>query len=153
MYLNVVIMQSIWTKIVLSKYKYWQYRNYGGAVEELEVTLKLLAVRTVLSFFLFCIHSFSRSLLCHPVSVLSSDHVRIWSFQEAAEEEEEASDAKEDFEVNWFSAQIQIQTQIHPLGDRCPPWRHRRGRRLLNLSFILFLLPLLNPTSLVVTKI
>ena len=112
MYLNVVIMQSIWTKIVLSKYKYWQYRNYGGAVEELEVTLKLLAVRTVLSFFLFCIHSFSRSFLCHPVSVVASDHnhVRIWSFQEAAEEEEEANDAKEDFEVNWFSSQIQIQT-------------------------------------------
>ena len=31
------------------------------------------------------------------------------------------------------------------LGDRCSPWRHRRGRRLLNLSFILFLLPCIKP--------
>ena len=31
------------------------------------------------------------------------------------------------------------------LGDRCSPWRHRRGRRLLNLSFILFLLPRIKP--------
>ena len=160
MYLNVVIMQSIWTKIVLSKYKYWQRRNYGGAVEELEVTLKLLEVQAVLSFFfLFCIHSFARSFLCHPVSVVAShhNHVRMNLSRRLPRRERRLAMPRRTlrlidsllkfnfqhkcfFEL-WYRWCLSVLFKSGDLGDRCSPWRHRRGRRLLNLSFILFLLP------------
>ena len=45
----------------------------------------------------------------------------------------------------WYRWCLSVLFKSGDLGDRCSPWRHRRGRRLLNLSFILFLLPRIKP--------
>ena len=79
---------------ILTTQELW--RRCGGAWGHSETSWG-----TNSSFFFPVFHPLVfKIFLMLPCFASHHNHVRIWSFQEAAEEEEGASDAKEDFEVN-----------------------------------------------------
>ena len=113
-------------------------------MEELEVTLKLLEVQTVLSFSIFASTPFQD---LSYVTLFRYSLLIMWGFdpfRRPPRRRRRLAMPRRTLRLIDSLLKIKFKHKFI-LGDRCSPWRHRRGRRLLNLSFILFLLPRIKP--------